>query len=127
MENKPTVQVVRAWKELVDLEFQDLRYDQVQGSQIMAALLGEINVPFAKNFLYKVLQGAANEARRRALLINPTSAEGTYSRAVGNAQRMLPSQLGWEMTKGILRRHVHDAKAYLDNIIKSRNLLTVPA
>ena len=127
MENKPTVQVVRAWKELVDLEFQDLRYDQVQGSQIMAALLGEINVPFAKNFLYKVLQGAANEARRRALLINPTSAEGTYSRAVGNAQRMLPSQLGWEMTKGILRRHVHDAKAYLNNIIKSRNLLTVPA
>ena len=127
MENKPTVQVVRAWKELADIEFQDLRYDQVQGSQIMSALLGEINVPFAKKLLYKVLQGAANEARRRALLINPTSAEGTYSRAVGNAQRMLPSQQGWEMTKGILRRHVHDAKAYLNNILNSRNLLTVPA
>ena len=127
MENKPTLELVRAWKELVDIEFQDLRYDQVQGSQIMAALLGEINMPFAKKFLYKVLQGAANEARRRALLINPTAAEGTYSRAVGNAQRMLPSKQGWEMTKGILRRHVHDAKEYVHNIINSRNLLTVPA
>ena len=86
----------------------DLDYDAVAGKQIISALLREISMPDgASGYLYNVLQGAANEARRRGLLINPNPyARETYSTAVGNTARMKPSQFGWEQTKGILSRHI---------------------
>ena len=86
--------------------FQDLRYehDGVSGRQILGALLKEVDVRGSNGFLYKVLQMVANEARERSLLINPNQyTRETYSTAVGNTNKMLPSEIGWEQTKGILR------------------------
>ena len=81
----------------------------------IAAMLKEVNVPGGSNgFLYTVLQHAANEARQRGLLINPNPfTRETYSTAVGNTDRMLPSEYGWEQTKGILMRHIILAKTLL--------------
>ena len=97
----------------------DLTYADVAGNQIIRALLKECNLNFATGFVYAVLQGAANEARRRGLLINPNPHDRSdgYSAAVGNTQLMFPSTVGWEMTKGILIRHLHDATNYVDQVI----------
>ena len=93
----------------------DLDYNQVAGKQIISALLREISMPDGvSGYLYNVLQGAANEARRRGLLINPNPyARETYSTAVGNTARMKPSQIGWEQTKGILSRHIYEAHRHV--------------
>jgi hypothetical protein len=97
----------------------DLRFAGVAGNQIIRALLKECNLNFASGFVYAVLQGAANEARRRGLLINPNPHDRSdgYSAAVGNTQLMFPSMGGWEMTKGILIRHLHNATNYVDQVI----------
>jgi hypothetical protein len=103
------------------IEQQDLDYKKVEGNQIIGALLKEVGVQFAKGYLYQVLQGVANEARRRSLLINPNEFDRrTYSAAVGNTGRMLPSSVGWEQTKGILMRHLAEAEAYLAKIMRER-------
>ena len=94
----------------------DLLHHAVAGKQIIRALMEECGIDFLRQtgpegYVYKTIQGAANEARRRHLLINPNPyARETYSSAVGNAARMKPSVHGWEMTKGILSRHLASAR-----------------
>ena len=88
----------------------NLDYEMVAGKQIIKALLQECNITFlrpsgAQGYLYKTIQNAANVARRKNLLFNPSPfarENKTYSAAVGNTGRMQPSRHGWEMTKGIL-------------------------
>jgi len=101
------------------IERLDLTYERVAGNQIIRALLRECDINFASGFVYAVLQGAANEARRRGLLINPNPHDrsDSYSAAVGNTQLMFPSMVGWEMTKGILIRHLHNAEQYVEQVI----------
>ena len=73
MELLPTVEVQWTLKLLrtIEQQQQDLDYETVRGKQIIRALLKEVGVKFAKGYLYKMLKGVANEARRRSLLINP--------------------------------------------------------
>ena len=119
-----TTKELRGTIELLDtIERQDLDYDAVSGRQIISALLQEVGVRYAKGYLYQVLQGVANEARRRGLLINPNPyARQTYSTAVGNTSRMLPSMQGWEQTKGIFSRHLVDARGYLATLLRQRDV-----
>ena len=119
-----TTKELRGTIELLDtIERQDLDYDAVSGRQIISALLQEVGVRFAKGYFYQVLQGVANEARRRGLLINPNPyARQTYSTAVGNTSRMLPSMQGWEQTKGIFSRHLVDARGYLATLLRQRDV-----
>ena len=99
----------------------DLRYNSVSGKQIIGALLKELSIPFAPKggLFYQILQGVANTARRKSLLINPNE-NGTYSTAVGNTARMYPSVTGWEMTKGILSRQIHDARKWIRSQLPKR-------
>ena len=121
MEGATTEQLQGSIQLLDAVERQDLSYDAVAGRQIIGALLQELGVQFAKGYLYKVLQGVANEARRRGLLINPNGqVRLTYSTAVGNTSKMLPSPVGWEQTKGIFSRHLFDARDYLTGILHQR-------
>ena len=101
------------------IERLDLTYERVAGNQIIRALLRECNLNFASGYVYAVMQGVANEARRRGLLINPNPHDRSdgYSAAVGNTQLMFPSMVGWEMTKGVLIRHLHDAEQYVEQVI----------
>ena len=118
-----TTKELRGTIELLDtIERQDIDYDAVAGRQIISALLQEVGVRYAKGYFYQVLQGVANEARRRGLLINPNPyARETYSTAVGNTSRMLPSMQGWEQTKGIFSRHLSDARGYLATLLRQRD------
>ena len=121
MENAPTKEIQGSLELVRTIEQQDLSYNQVTGRQIISALLREVGVHFAKGYLYQVLQGVANEARRRSLLINPNEFDRqTYSAAVGNTDNMLPSALGWEQTKGILMRHLAEAELYLTRVLRER-------
>ena len=124
MENATTEQLRGCVLLLDTLERQDLDYNTVAGRQIISALLQELGVRFAKGYLYRVLQGVANEARRRGLLINPNEFDRqTYSTAVGNTDRMLPSVAGWEQTKGIFTRHLTNARDYLTGILRRRRTI----
>ena len=106
------------------IERNDLDYEEVSGRQIISALLKEIGVRFAEGYLYRVIQNVASEARRRHLLINPNPyTRETYSAAVGNTSRMLPSMQGWEQTKGIFTRHLRDARGYLVGILRQRRTI----
>ena len=99
---------------VAEARLQDLRYghDGVSGSQILSALLKEVDVRGSNGFLYTLLQMVANEARQRGLLINPNPyTRETYSTAVGNTGCSRAST--WEQTKGILMRHVILAKTLL--------------
>lgn len=100
----------------------DLTHADVAGNQILRALLKECSLNFATGFVYAALQGVANEARRRGLLINPNPHDqgDGYSTAVGDTQLMFPSRVGWEMTKGILIRHLHDATNYVDQVMRAK-------
>ena len=121
METVPTNEVQGFLQLFRYIEQQDLDYEAVAENQIIGALLKEVGVHYAKGYLYKVLQGVANEARQRALLINPdATTRETYSTAVGNTSRMLPSSVGWEQTKGILMRHLRNADTYLRGILTDR-------
>ena len=115
IENASRRQVGGYLKKLDTIQRKDSRYTNVSGNQIISALLKETGLTAgATGFVYQVLQGVANEARRRGLLVNPNPySRETYSTAVGNTERMMPSLLGWEQTKGILMAHVEDAKQYL--------------
>ena len=115
IENASRRQIGGYLKKLDTIQRKDLRYTNVSGNQIISALLKETGLTAgATGFVYQVLQGVANEARRRGLLVNPNPySRETYSTAVGNTERMMPSLLGWEQTKGILMAHVEDAKRYL--------------
>ena len=54
-------------------------------------------------------------------MLNPNpNTEETYSTAVGNTDRMMPSPDGWEQTQGILSRHIYNASDMLLNILCSR-------
>ena len=120
-EFRTTAELRTAFGNMQRVERQDFHYDKVAGKQIISALLLEVNVRFAEGFLYRVLQEVANEARRRNLLINPNPfSRETYSSAVGNTDRMLPSQTGWEQTKGILIRHLDEATEHLRTLIKAK-------
>ena len=114
IENASRSEIGGYLKKLDTIQRKDLRYTNVSGNQIISALLKETGLTSgATGFVYQVLQGVANEARRRGLLVNPNPySRETYSTAVGNTERMMPSLLGWEQTKGILA-HVEDAKRYL--------------
>jgi len=100
----------------------NLNYEDVAGRQIISALLHETGLAHgATGFVYEVIQGAANEARRRGLLLNPNNYDRqTYSTAVGNTERMMPSAVGWAQTKGVLVRHVQNAAALLRRILDER-------
>ena len=103
---------------LEGLRRNDLEYEDVSGRQIISALLEEIGVKFAEGYLYQVIKNVASEARRRHLLINPNPyTRETYSAAVGNTNRMLPSLTGWNQTKGILARHLYDARQDLLRVL----------
>ena len=106
---------MREIKRLNSIERRDLQFEDVTNRQIISALLRELGLyTKQEGYLYEVLQGVANEARRRGLLINPNPyARETYSTAVGNTSRMMPSMQGWEQTKGILSRHIVQARLYL--------------
>ena len=121
MELKTDREVREELRGVRTLERHDELFDEIAGKQIISALLHEIKKRFASGYLYQVLQGVANEARRRGLLINPNPfSRETYSSAVGNTDRMLPSVQGWEMTKGILTRHLIEARAHLEGILAER-------
>ena len=96
---------------------QDLTFHNVAERQIMSALLREIDARKGlpnTSLLWKCLQRVANEARKRGLLINPNPySRETYSSAVGNTSKMLPSSQGWEQTKGILSRELVDLRQNL--------------
>ena len=96
---------------------QDLTFPNVAERQIMSALLREIDARKGlpnSSLLWKCLQRVANEARKRGLLINPNPySRETYSSAVGNTSKMLPSSQGWEQTKGILSRELVDLRENL--------------
>ena len=87
-------------------------------SDVYKRQLKEIGRRYADGFLYRVIQDVANEARRRCLLINPNPYDRTmrYSDAVGNVQRMMPSAVGWEQTKGILSRQLKQGEEYLQRL-----------
>jgi len=118
----PTWELRGCLKLLNTIERADLDYDDVSGKQIISALLCECAVDGAAHgFFYSVLQEVANEARTRCLIINPNIYERTtYSSAVGNTTRMLPSQTGWEQTKGILTRHLREARNMVRTILQER-------
>ena len=103
------------WKIPKGIEKQDEPYSSVQGMQIIRALNKELGIGFARGALYEMVQAVANEARGKGLLINPNPFDRavTYSTAVGNTSRMLPSKMGWEQTKGILWRHLELAMQHL--------------
>ena len=67
----------------------DLLFHDVSDKQIISALLFELDIRFAKGYLYKLLQEVANKARRRGPLSNPIHNQ-SYSTAVGNTERMGP-------------------------------------
>ena len=122
MEVAPTSDVVSTLRELSRIERRQLAYNEVAGSQIISALLREVNTNFAEGYLYQVLQGVANEARRRGLLINPNNYNReTYSAACGDTSKMMPSNVGWEQTMGILSRHLEDARHDLRTILTERH------
>ena len=103
----------------------DVRFHKVSDKQIISALLFELDIRFAKGYLYKLLQEVANKARRRGLLLNP-SRNQSYSTAVGNTERMKPSAMGWAQTQGILVRELHEARIYLRNMLSDRLRQTAP-
>ena len=104
-----------------NIERQQLDHQAVARRQIMSALLREIKCETGlpnDSLLWKTLQKVANEARHRGLLINPNPrTRETYSTAVGNTSRMLPSPTGWEQTKGILTRRLAELKNMLRNAL----------
>jgi hypothetical protein len=118
----PTWELCGRLKLLHTIQRADLDYAEISGKQIIGALLRECAFDGgAEGFFYNVLQEVANEARRRCLLINPNIYERTtYSSAVGNTSRMLPSQTGWEQTKGILTRHLREARNMVRTILQER-------
>ena len=121
MEYASTQDIQGSLERVRNIERRDLSFNQVTGRQIISALLREVGVHFAKGYLYQVIKGVANEARRRSLLINPNQYDRqTYSAAVGNTDNMLPSALGWEQTKGILMRHLAEAELYLTRVLQER-------
>ena len=121
MEEATTTEIRSTLRRVVGLESQDLEYETVSQRQIISALNENRGLPFATNFLYAVQQGVANEARRRGLLVNPNAySRETYSTAVGNTSRMLPSARGWEQIKGIQIRHFREARDYLANLLSTR-------
>ena len=97
----------------------DLFFKDVSEKQIIGALLRELGIKFAEGYLYKLLQEVANKARRRGLLLNPIHNQ-SYSTAVGNTERMKPSEMGWAQTQGILKRELHEASEYLRRVHLSR-------
>lgn len=125
MENASNETLATVVRGIDGLDRQDLGIAEVGRDQIIRALNREIGISFAQGFLYEVVQAVANEARNRGLLINPNQyTRQTYSTAVGNTNRMLPSARGWEMTKGILTRHLMQARDYLRDIVAARNRIT---
>ena len=118
MEHATPKELREARREMRGIVRGDLSHNDVAGLQIIKALLKEIGRKFADGFLYRVIQDVANEARRRCLLINPNPFDRTmqYSDAVGNVQRMLPSAVGWEQTKGILSRQLKQGEEYLQRL-----------
>ena len=120
MEHATPKELRKAQREMRGIVRGDLPHNDVAGLQIVKALLKEIGRRFADNggFLYRVIQDVANEARRRSLLINPNPFDRTmqYSDAVGNVQRMMPSAVGWEQTKGILTRQLKQGEEYLQTL-----------
>jgi hypothetical protein len=127
MEQAPLEALELTLSELMSLSRQDLFFRKVAGKQIMKALCQECGIRFARDFFYKVLQGAANEARRRGLLINPNhytrEQHATHTNACPSL--MLPSKYGWEMTKGILTRHLADAVNYISELIRAQELIAL--
>ena len=122
MELLPTVEVQWTLKLLrtIEQQQQDLDYETVRGKQIIGALLKEVGVKFAKGYIYKMLKGVANEARRRSLLINPNGST-PLSSAYGDVNGMFPSQTGWDQ---ILMRHIANAEIHLGEILFGRELLS---
>ena len=119
MEHATPKELRNARREMRRVVRGDLSHNDVAGLQIITALLKEIGQRYADNagFLYKVIQGVANEARRRCLLINPPyNRTMQYSDAVGNVHRMMPSAVGWEQTKGILTRQLKQGEEYLQTL-----------
>ncbi len=96
------------------LEADDLSFASVQGMQILKALLAEVQVQYASGLLYRTLQDTANEARQRGLLLNPGRDDAgrrtEHSARPGDTRNMLPSEHGWEQTKGILYRRLQVAR-----------------
>ena len=120
MEHATPKELRKAQREMRGIVRGDLPHNDVAGLQIVKALLKEIGRRFADNggFVYRGIQDGANEARRRSLLINPNPFDRTmqYSDAVGNVQRMMPSAVGWEQTKGILTRQLKQGQTYLQTL-----------
>ena len=53
--------------------------------------------------------------------MNPNEGERiNNSTAGGDPSKMLPSKWGWEMTKGILKKHLKDAEDMLRGILDAR-------
>jgi len=93
IENETTTQLTVWIKALLGIKRNWFAYKDVADKQIISALLKETGLTHgATGFVYKVLQGAANNARRAGLLLNPNPVtKQTYSTAVGNTDRMMPS------------------------------------
>ena len=123
IEHETTTQITVWYNAMLAIRRRWCRYEDVAEKQIISALLWETRlVHGATGYVYRVLQEAANEARRKGLLLNPTAAT-LYSTAVGNADRMKPSADGWEQTQGILSRHLAQGAETLLKILLSRTPL----
>ena len=122
IEEETTSQLTVWIKALLGIKRKWFPYRDVADKQIISAFLKETGFTHgATGFIYKVLQGAANEARKAGLLLNPNPVtKQTYSTAVGNTDRMMPSSDGWDQTQGILSRHIYNASEMLLNILCSR-------
>ena len=122
VEKETTTQLTVWIKALLGIKRKWFPYKDVADKQIISAGTGFTHG--ATGFIYKVLQGAANEARKAGLLKNPNPAtKQTYSTSVGNTDRMMPSPDGWDQTQGILSRHIYNASNMLLNILRSRKSL----
>ena len=122
IEQETNMRIQVCLRKLTGIRMKNFNYEDVAGRQIISALLHETGLANgARGFVYEVIQGAANEARRRGLLLNPNNYDRqTYSTAVGNTERMMPSAMGWAQTKGVLVRHVQNAAALLRRILDER-------
>ena len=122
VEHETTTQITVWYNVMLAIRRRWCRYEDVAEKQILAALLWETRLAPQSGYVYRVLQGGANEARGKRLLNNPLG-DDLWSRMVGNADRMKPSADGWEQTQGMLSRHLAQGAEKLFLILLSRTPL----
>lgn len=122
MEAATNTEIRAALTMLTSVQNHNMPFAEVNGKQIIGALNHNLGLRSSRGYLYQVQQEVANEARSRGLIRNPDpfNQAQSYSTAVGNTARMMPSAHGWEQTKGIQVRHMINAAADLRQLLFRR-------